>query len=86
RAYDAFCSRFNLEPARAIFFEDMERNLKPAHAMGFTTVLVRSDAEWAGNEPEGARPASLGDELGAHIDYVTDHLTDFLRAATPAPA
>ena len=86
RSYDAFCDRHGVEPGQAIFFEDMDRNLKPAHAMGFTTVLVRCDADWAENEPDGARPAGSGDVQGDHIHYVTDHLTDFLRAAAPAPA
>ena len=45
--------------------------------MGFTTVLVRSDKDWS-HEPDGARPAGLGDDLGDHIHYVTDDLTDFL--------
>jgi putative hydrolase of the HAD superfamily len=84
RSYDAFCEAHSVEPGRAIFFEDMERNLKPAHAMGFTTVLVRSDAPWVESEPEGARPASPGDDLGEHIHYVTDDLTEFLTAAMPA--
>ena len=77
RSYDAFCLAHDVAPERAIFFEDMDRNLKPAHLMGFTTVLVRSDKDWS-HEPEGARPAGLGDDLGDHIHYVTDDLTDFL--------
>ncbi|MEO1474639.1 MAG: pyrimidine 5'-nucleotidase [Pseudomonadota bacterium] len=86
RSYDAFCDQHGVEPSQSIFFEDMDRNLKPAHALGFTTVLVRSDVDWAEKEPDGARPAGPGDELGDHIHYVTDNLTDFLRAAATAPA
>ncbi|MCI4644565.1 MAG: pyrimidine 5'-nucleotidase [Hyphomonadaceae bacterium] len=79
RSYDAFCAAHDVAPEGAIFFEDMDRNLKPAHAMGFTTVLVQSEKDWS-HEPDGARPAGLGDELGAHIHYVTDNLTNFLAA------
>ncbi|MEM9739734.1 MAG: pyrimidine 5'-nucleotidase [Pseudomonadota bacterium] len=85
-SYDAFCMQHAVDPAGAVFFEDMERNLKPAHAMGFSTVLVRSNAQWTENEPVGARPAGPGDDLGDHIHYVTDELTDFLRAVVPALA
>lgn len=77
RSYDAFCTAHDVTPERAVFFEDLDRNLKPAHAMGFTTVLVRSGKDWS-HEPLAARPAGVGDELGEHIHYVTDDLTDFL--------
>jgi putative hydrolase of the HAD superfamily len=33
-----------LDPAATAFFEDSERNLKPAHDLGMTTVLVTHDA------------------------------------------
>lgn len=84
-SYDAFCTAFEVDPARSAFFEDMSRNLAPAHAMGFTTVLVTSDAEWTKNEPESARPAASGDDLGAHIHYVTGDLTAFLLGALNGP-
>lgn len=77
RAYDVFCDRLGVEPSAAAFFEDMDRNLVPAHSMGFSTVLVQSDVDWS-HEPEGARPARSGDDLGPHIHYVTSDLTGFL--------
>lgn len=82
RSYDSFCARHDIDPASSVFFEDLARNLAPAHAMGFTTVLVRSDKDWS-HEPAEARPAGAGDELPGHIDYVTDDLTAFL-SDTPA--
>ena len=33
-----------VNPATTIFFEDSERNLEPAAALGMTTVLVGADA------------------------------------------
>ncbi|MDJ0922416.1 MAG: pyrimidine 5'-nucleotidase [Henriciella sp.] len=80
-SYDAFCSKFAIRPERAVFFEDLARNLAPAHGMGFVTVLVQSDKDWS-HEPEAARPAGIGDDHPPHIDYVTDDLTRFLRGLT----
>ncbi len=78
-AYDVFLRAFKIAPARAAFFEDLARNLAPAKALGFTTVLVHSDHDWS-NEPESARPASSGDDAPPHVDYVTDDLPAFLRS------
>jgi len=38
-------ARHGVEPAQAAFFEDSERNLEPAAAMGMTTVLIGPKAE-----------------------------------------
>jgi len=78
-SYDAFLKAFDIDPQQAVFFEDLTRNLAPAHAMGFATVLVQSDKDWS-HEPASARPAGIGDDLPPHIDYVTRDLTQFLRA------
>lgn len=71
--YAALCATHGLDPARTAFFEDMARNLKPAKAIGMTTVWINNGSE-AGN-------------VGAHpdfIDYETDHLAPFLCAITGA--
>jgi putative hydrolase of the HAD superfamily len=80
-SYDAFIAQFGIAPSRAVFFEDLARNLAPACDMGFATVLVQSEKDWS-HEPEGARPAGIGDDLPPHIDYVTRDLTQFLREIT----
>lgn len=80
-SYDAFLKRFQIEPSRAVFFEDLARNLAPAHMMGFATVLVTSDKDWS-HEPIEARPAGNGDDQLPHIDYVTRDLTAFLQSLT----
>ncbi len=79
RAYEIFCNHFEIDPQRAVFFEDLSRNLAPAHKLGFQTVLVHSDKDWS-HEPENARPAAGGDDQADHIDYVTGDLTAFLRS------
>lgn len=78
-SYQAFNRDFSVDPTEAVFFEDLARNLAPAHAMGFATVLVQSEKDWS-HEPAAARPAGIGDDLPPHIDYVTRDLTGFLRA------
>ena len=78
-SYDAFNHLFGIDPRQAVFFEDLARNLAPAHAMGFATVLVQSAKDWS-HEPAAARPAGIGDDLPPHIDYVTRDLTGFLRS------
>lgn len=78
-SYQAFNRVFGVAPEEAVFFEDLARNLAPAHAMGFATVLVQSEKDWS-HEPAAARPAGIGDDLPPHIDYVTRDLTGFLRA------
>ena len=80
-SYDAFNQRFDIDPQQAVFFEDLARNLAPAHAMGFATVLVQSDKDWS-HEPASARPSSIGDDLPPHIDYVTRDLTQFIASIT----
>ncbi|MBL4595657.1 MAG: pyrimidine 5'-nucleotidase [Robiginitomaculum sp.] len=75
-AYDHLVTTFDLEPSRSVLFEDLSRNLLPAHEMGFVTVLVCSDKDWS-HEPEGARPAS-SDERHDHVHFSTDDLTSFL--------
>lgn len=81
-SYDAFVAQFSIDPSRAVFFEDLARNLAPAKTMGFATVLVQSEKDWS-HEPKAARPAGIGDDLPPHIDYVTRDLTKFLHAISP---
>lgn len=77
-AFDRFVDAFDVIPSNAVFFEDLTRNLEPAHDMGFGTVLVRSDKDWS-HEPEGARPANADDHVPEHVHHVTDHLAAFLE-------
>lgn len=82
-AFDGFVSAHDVDPHDAVFFEDLPRNLAPAHAMGFATVLVHSDKDWS-HEPEGARPAGPETSQGPHIDHATDDLTAFLETVLAA--
>ncbi len=44
RTFARMTERFGVHPAEAAFFEDTARNLKPAKAIGMTTVLVGAHA------------------------------------------
>ena len=47
-AYDKLCARHGIDPARALFADDMARNLAPAKALGMVTVWVDNGSEQAG--------------------------------------
>ena len=66
--YTALVKMFAIDPARSIFFEDMARNLSPAHRLGFTTVWIDNGSE------SGDR-----DSDPAYIDYHIDDLVPFLQ-------
>jgi putative hydrolase of the HAD superfamily len=73
--YERFLGRHRVEARRAVIFEDLARNLEVPHALGMTTVLV---------VPQGAQVVlreewELAGRDSAHVDYVTDDLTAFLR-------
>jgi putative hydrolase of the HAD superfamily len=73
--YDRLISRHAIEPGRAVMIEDLPRNLRPAAALGMTTVLVLTGEEWAET-----------DKAGDHIHHVTDDLVGWLGAQAPARA
>jgi putative hydrolase of the HAD superfamily len=43
--YRGLCDAYDLDPAASLFAEDMARNLKPAKAIGMTTVWVDNGSE-----------------------------------------
>lgn len=60
RAYAALVDRYAIDPARALFVEDMARNLEPAKAIGMTTVWVDNGSEHGGH---GASPSYIDIEI-----------------------
>lgn len=69
--YDAILARENIDPTKAIYFEDMAKNLLPAKDMGMTTVLIETQADWAQDGSDDPR-----------IDFKTNDLTGFLQSMT----
>jgi putative hydrolase of the HAD superfamily len=66
-AYAQLCTRFAVDPTRALFVEDMARNLEPAKALGMTTVWVDNGSEQAGRDADAA-----------FIDYRTTDIGEWL--------
>ena len=60
-----FITRFDIDPRRAIFFEDTPRNLVPAKALGMTTVLIGD---------------GRGHPVGDWVDYRAGDLPDFFKS------
>jgi putative hydrolase of the HAD superfamily len=66
--YKKLVESYKIEPQYCIFFEDIARNLKPAHELGMKTVWIKNDEPWA---------AKYSDEN--FINYKIDNLAKFLK-------
>jgi len=64
-SYTGMIRRFGIEPSTALFVEDMARNLKPAKAMGMTTVWVNNGSERGDHD--------------AHPDFIDYEISDVGR-------
>ena len=72
-AYAGLCAALAIEPARAVFVEDMARNLAPAKAIGMTTVWIDNGSEQG---PEAGR-----DFIDFTVHDLTAWLTHILEAS-----
>lgn len=68
-AYKGLCDAYELDPAESLFVEDMARNLKPAKAIGMTTVWIDNGSEQPPNDTERD-----------FIDYIITDLGQWLHA------
>ena len=66
-AYAGLCAAFDLDPHASLFAEDMARNLKPAKAIGMTTLWVDNGSE------------QTPDETHEHVDFITDDISRWLH-------
>jgi putative hydrolase of the HAD superfamily len=74
--YDAFLKAHAVDAARAAMFEDMPHNLEAPHALGMTTVLVRSEA----NDDHPIHTAMRSwTAPPAHVHHMTYDLAEFLE-------
>ena len=62
RAYASMCAALTVDPAQSLFVEDMARNLKPAKAIGMTTVWVNNGSEHGNHD--------------AHSDFIDYEIAD----------
>jgi putative hydrolase of the HAD superfamily len=67
-AYRSVCEAWRIDPARALFVEDMARNLAPAKAIGMTTVWIDNGSEQA---PDADR---------SYIDFITHDICAWLES------
>jgi putative hydrolase of the HAD superfamily len=67
-AYAGLCDAYAIEPTRALFADDMVRNLAPAKAIGMSTLWIDNGSEQAPN-----------DTARDHVDHTTDDLTRWLH-------
>jgi putative hydrolase of the HAD superfamily len=70
RAFERMCAEHAIDPRTTCFFEDSERNLKPAADLGMTTVLIG--------------PHAL-DSAAAFVHFRAPRLTPFLQSVRVAP-
>ena len=75
QTYERFIERHDIDPTRAVMFDDIARNLAPAAALGMTTVWVRNDEPYSTRDAEEIR-----------IDYQTDDLLDWLETHAVSPS
>ena len=66
--YKKLVENYKIEPQYCIFFEDIARNLKPAHELGMKTVWIKNDEPWASKYSDKS-----------FINYKTDNLANFLK-------
>lgn len=72
--YPQMLAQFDLQPRQVAFFEDMSRNLKPAHDLGMTTILIR-DRDLSEDEK-----AYHGPDDHDHVHHLTHCLETFLNS------
>jgi putative hydrolase of the HAD superfamily len=65
-AFERLIERHALQPESTLMFEDSQRNLATAHALGFRTVLI-------------APAAATGESFPDHIHHAADCLKTFIR-------
>lgn len=68
RAYAGLCATHGIDPTRALFVEDMARNLVPAKAIGMTTVWVDNGSEQG--------PGAFAEAIDYTVSDVGDWLAD----------
>jgi putative hydrolase of the HAD superfamily len=67
--YQKLIQEHDLVAVETIFFDDMDRNLKPAAELGMTTVWVPGHAEWSGTGEAD------------HVHHIAEDVTLFLEEA-----
>jgi len=67
-SYRALCERFDIDPVRALFVEDMARNLAPAKALGMVTVWLDNGSEKGGHDADPAFIDYTAQDIGLWLN------------------
>jgi putative hydrolase of the HAD superfamily len=81
-SYARFLEAHGIDATRSAMFEDMPHNLEAPHALGMTTVLVRSEANYDHPIQQMIRAWT---EPPEHVHHMTHDLAAFLRQLACAP-
>ncbi len=76
-AYQRFFDRHDVDPERAIMFEDIARNLVIPHQRGMTTALVVPKP----GQKDHREAFEITETTPPHVDFVTSDLKSFLEEA-----
>jgi len=73
--YRALVDRNGIVANRAVMIDDLPINLAPAAELGMTTVLVRTDSDWAQHEADADHVHHVIDDLASWLVGIADGLT-----------
>jgi putative hydrolase of the HAD superfamily len=73
--YRALVDRNGIVANRAVMIDDLPVNLAPAAELGMTTVLVRTDSDWAQHDADGEHVHHVIDDLASWLVGIADGLT-----------
>ena len=71
-SYSAMCERLAIDPERALFVDDMARNLVPAKALGMTTVWLDNGSERGGHEADREAIDHVATDVGAWLSEILE--------------
>lgn len=74
-AYESFFARNGIDPAKAVMFDDLEKNLVVPHEVGMATVQVVATDDYVHEQVDAWE---LCRAVGDHVHHVTDDLARFL--------
>jgi len=77
-AYDLFLKRHNVDPQKAVMFEDLHVNLQVPYVLGMSTVLVQTN----GTDHPEKRAQQAWTDKPDHVHFETNNLTNFLTLLT----
>ena len=68
--YALLCARFGIDPRRAVLVEDMAQNLKPAKALGMTTIWVDNGSERGNHDADPAHIDERITDVGEWLESI----------------